>query len=67
MLVTNRSSPTSWTLSPSSSVSFFQPAQSSSARPSSIERIGYLSHSLVHRSIISSDETILSGLLLKKQ
>ena len=44
VLVTNRSSPTSWILSPSASVSFFQPAQSSSAMPSSMLMIGYLSH-----------------------
>ena len=40
VLVTNRSSPTSWTLSPSSCVRPFQPSQSSSSIPSSIERIG---------------------------
>ena len=39
-LVTNRSSPTSWILSPSRSVSSFQPSKSSSAQPSSIETIG---------------------------
>ena len=39
--VTNTSSPTSWTLSPSSFVSSFQPVQSLSATPSSIEMIGY--------------------------
>ena len=44
VLVTNRSSPTSCTLEPSVSVSAFQPAQSSSASPSSIERIGQRSH-----------------------
>jgi hypothetical protein len=32
----------------------FQPSQSFSARPSSIERIGYLLHQLAHMSIISS-------------
>ena len=41
-LVTKRSSPTSWTVSPISSVSAFQPSQSSSSMPSSIDRIGYL-------------------------
>ena len=45
VLVTNRSSPTSWILSPSLSVSFRQPSQSSSCRPSSMETIGYFSHS----------------------
>ncbi|CAB4939485.1 unannotated protein [freshwater metagenome] len=40
--VTKRSSPTSWTFSPRASVSVFQPSQSSSSMPSSIERIGYL-------------------------
>jgi hypothetical protein len=39
-LVTNRSSPTSWHLSPIKSVSAFQPSQSSSAMPSSMEMIG---------------------------
>ena len=66
VLVTNRSSPTSCTLSPSFAVSFFQPAQSSSARPSSMERIGHLSHSFVHRSIISSDEMTLVRVALEE-
>ena len=66
-LVTNRSSPTSWTLPPSSAVSFFQPSQSSSDRPSSIERIGHLRRARFQKSIISSDEMILFGSLLKKQ
>ena len=39
-LVTKRSSPTSWTASPRRSVSSFQPSQSSSSMPSSIETIG---------------------------
>ena len=39
-LVTNRSSPTNCTLSPSASVKAFQPSQSSSAMPSSIEIMG---------------------------
>ncbi len=39
-LVTKRSSPTSCTFLPMASVSAFQPAQSSSAMPSSIETIG---------------------------
>jgi hypothetical protein len=40
VFVTNRSSPTSWTRSPMRSVSAFQPSQSSSSMPSSIETIG---------------------------
>src|SRR3954463_2130560 len=40
-LVTNRSSPTSWQRRPTNSVSTAQPAQSSSAIPSSIDAIGY--------------------------
>jgi hypothetical protein len=39
--VTNRSSPTSWQRSPILSVRSFQPCQSSSDMPSSIEKIGY--------------------------
>ena len=44
-LVTKRSSPTIWMRSPSLSVMSFQPSQSSSARPSSMLMIGYLSTS----------------------
>ena len=40
-LVTNTSSPTSCTLAPSVDVSSFHPSQSPSARPSSIETMGY--------------------------
>src|SRR5882724_2945523 len=40
-LVQNRSSPTSSTLDPIASVNAFQPSQSFSAMPSSIETIGY--------------------------
>ncbi|MNN32316.1 hypothetical protein D3C81_1460370 [compost metagenome] len=40
VLVTNRSSPTSCTFSPILSVSTFQPAQSDSSMPSSMEMIG---------------------------
>ncbi|MNG20452.1 hypothetical protein D3C84_1047070 [compost metagenome] len=40
VLVTNRSSPTSWVFSPILSVRIFQPAQSDSSRPSSMEMIG---------------------------
>src|SRR6187455_2141776 len=39
--VTKRSSPTNWHLLPTVLVSNFQPSQSSSAIPSSIEAIGY--------------------------
>ena len=42
MFVTNKSSPTNWILSPNFSVKAFHPSQSSSAKPSSIEIIGYL-------------------------
>ena len=41
VLVTNRSSPTSWTLAPSARVSSAHPSQSSSAIPSSRLTIGY--------------------------
>ncbi|MNE92521.1 hypothetical protein D3C80_1902560 [compost metagenome] len=40
VLVTNKSSPTSWTLAPIFSVRPFQPAQSDSSMPSSMEMIG---------------------------
>src|SRR3569833_4609275 len=40
VLVTNKSSPTNCTCLPRRSVSSFQPAQSSSAMPSSIETLG---------------------------
>jgi enolase len=40
LFVTNTSSPTSWTRSPSRSVRSLQPSQSSSSMPSSIERTG---------------------------
>ena len=66
-LVTKRSSPTSCTRRPSSAVSFFQPSQSSSASPSSIDRIGHLALRFFHKSIISSVVAIRSGWLLKKQ
>src|SRR5437868_14183904 len=39
--VTNKSSPTNWHLLPTEVERFFQPSQSSSAIPSSIEAIGY--------------------------
>ena len=43
-LVTKTSSPTSWIFLPSACVSSFQPRQSPSAQPSSIDRIGYCRH-----------------------
>ncbi len=43
VLVTKRSSPTSWTRAPISSVISFQPSQSFSPIPSSMEMIGYCS------------------------
>lgn len=54
VFVTNRSSPTSCTLSPSLAVSFCHPSQSSSSKPSSMEIIGYFSQSLAQCSISSS-------------
>ena len=54
VFVTNRSSPTSWTLSPSLAVSFCHPSQSSSSRPSSIEMIGYFSTSFAQCSMSCS-------------
>src|SRR5262245_19492487 len=39
--VTKRSSPTNWHLLPTVSVNIFQPSQSSSAIPSSMDAIGY--------------------------
>ena len=42
MLVTKMSSPTSWIFEPRASVIIFQPSQSSSAMPSSMEMIGIL-------------------------
>ena len=47
--VTNRSSPISCTRSPSAAVSLRQPSQSSSAKPSSMLRIGYASPSAQQR------------------
>ena len=57
-LVTRRSSPTSWTFPPRRAVSSFQPAQSSSPRPSSSEMIGYLPIQLSHRSTISPASSV---------
>src|SRR5450432_2806743 len=61
VLVTKRSSPTSWIfflddLLPTLSVSDFQPAQSSSAMPSSMETMGYFSTQLVQYADISAEE-----------
>jgi len=61
--VTNRSSPTNWQRSPIRSVSFFQPSQSFSLIPSSMESIGNLlisSYTTVtsHRSGETEDATI---------
>ncbi len=53
VLVTNRSSPTSWTLPPSSRVISCQPSQSSSSRPSSMEMMGYFSTRLFQWAISS--------------
>src|ERR1700741_441093 len=63
VLVTKRSSPTSWIFpfdvsDPIDSVSAFQPDQSSSAIPSSSETMGYFSTHLVQYADISSDECV---------
>src|ERR1700704_3156480 len=60
VLVTKRSSPTSWIfllddLLPILSVRDFQPPQSSSAMPSSIETIGYFSAQLVQYAAICAE------------
>src|SRR6185312_15446090 len=65
VLVTNRSSPTSCTLLPSASVSFFQPFQSSSAIPSSMLTIGYFLHHFTQYSTSSSLVIFLPSLLWK--
>ena len=57
MLVTKRSSPTSCTVSPIRSVSAFQPSQSSSSMPSSIETIGYCPAMSAQYAAISSGES----------
>src|SRR3954465_6401936 len=63
-LVTNRSSPTSWILSPNSLLISDQPCQSSSARPSSIETMGYLrTQSDQYRTICSGECSDLSDFL----
>ncbi|MNL74434.1 hypothetical protein D3C87_2000720 [compost metagenome] len=51
VLVTNRSSPTSCTLAARRSVRIFQPSQSPSAMPSSMEMMGYLSHQPASMSV----------------
>ena len=51
VLVTNRSSPTSCTFAPRRSFRCFQPSQSPSCMPSSIEMIGYLSTQLASMSV----------------
>src|SRR5574344_2217163 len=63
LLVQNKSSPTTSTLFPSLSVIFFQPVQSFSANPSSIEAIGYWRTQLSQRSIISSLDNSFCELL----
>src|SRR3989344_4083033 len=55
-LVTRRSSPTSCVGPPSDAVIFFHPSQSSSARPSSIEGMGYFFWSEPYHAIISSED-----------
>src|SRR5260370_27894791 len=57
VFVTKRSSPTSCTVRPISSVRIFQPAQSFSAMPSSIETIGYWSHQAFQKATICSLES----------
>ena len=58
-LVTKRSSPTSWTFPPRRSVRSRHPSQSSSARPSSMERMGYFSTQASQKATISSEERTL--------
>ena len=53
VLVTNRSSPTSWTLPPNSRVISCTPSQSSSSKPSSMEMMGYFSTRLFQCAISS--------------
>ena len=62
-LVTNRSSPTSWHLAPTAWVRAFQPFQSSSAMPSSIEIMGYCFTHFSQNFTSSSLLTILPLLL----
>ena len=65
VLVTNKSSPTIWTLSPIAAVNFAQPSQSSSPNPSSIDLIGYLFTNFVYHSTISSEVLVTPPSLLK--
>ncbi len=65
VLVTNKSSPTSCTLPPSLSVSIFQPAQSSSEQPSSIEQIGYLATQLARNSTIAAESIDLPSIVYR--
>jgi len=58
-LVTKTSSPTSWTRSPIARVRALQPAQSSSAMPSSSEKMGYLEVHSLQSSIIPSESRVL--------
>src|SRR6266480_4551328 len=60
VLVTKRSSPTSWIfflddLLPMPCVRDFQPAQSSSAMPSSVEAVGYLSAQALQQVAICAE------------
>jgi len=59
-LVTKRSSPTICTRSPRARVSEAQPSQSSSAMPSSIETIGYLSHRSTQKATNPSESSSAS-------
>ena len=55
VLVTNRSSPTSWTWSPTFFVRAVQPSQSSSDMPSSMDTMGYFFTQRAQNSTISSE------------
>ena len=63
-LVTNKSSPTNCTLSPILSVKYFQPSQSFSSIPSSIEIIGYFEAN-VERLGRGISEGIANSILIK--
>ncbi len=54
VLVTNRSSPTTWIRSPSAAVCALKPAQSFSSRPSSMDTMGYFSTHCLYQAVISS-------------
>ena len=68
LLVQNKSSPTNSILLPRVSVSFFQPAQSFSAKPSSMEMMGYCltqsAQSATSSSLLSDLPLLLSILYL---